>query len=289
MSDADERFLIGPAAGAGDDQSRMNDSTRGQWDWYGSHRRAIERLIVPEGRGGRICVLGAGNCNDLDLKWLVGAYAEVHLVDIDPAALERAVARQGVKDAAGLCLHAPFDLTGIADRTAKWVGRTASDEEIATAVEAAGAPEEPIAGGGFDVVLSPCVLSQLLVATRDRVGKEHARWPRLKQAITARHLSALVRATRPGGRGVMIVDMTSTRIVPGLDRASDGEVTDLMRVCVRDRRCFHGLEPAELQGVFRKRTGAVEFSVSTPWVWHLGFGKAFLCYGMTVRGSRGDL
>jgi hypothetical protein len=286
MSDADERFLIGPAAGAGDDQSRMNQSTRGQWDWYASHRQAIERLIVPESRGGRICVLGAGNCNDLELKWLVGAYAEVHLVDIDPAALERAVARQGVREAAGLRLHAPFDLTGIADRSATWIGRGASEEEIVAAVNIARAPDEPIAGGDFDVVLSPCVLSQLLVATRDRVGKDHAGWPRLKRAITARHLSALVRGTRPGGRGVMVVDMTSTRIVPGLDRAGEGEVADLMRVCVRDRRCFHGLEAAELQAVLRRHTGATEFAVSAPWIWHLGFGKAFLCYGMTVRSAR---
>lgn len=286
MSDADERFLIGPAAGAGDDQSRMNKSTRGQWDWYASHRAAIERLIVPDSPGGRIGVLGAGNCNDLDLKWLLQAYAEVHLVDIDPAALARAVQRQGVKGASGIRLHAPMDLTGIADRTAQWVGRGATDQEVAAAVDVASAPEEPIAGGGFDVVVSPCVLSQLLVAVRDRVGKDHAGWPRLKRAITARHLSAIVRATRAGGRGVMVVDMTSTRIVPGLDRAGEGEVADLMRVCVRDRRCFHGLEPAELQGVFRRHAGVGEFSVSAPWVWHLGFGKAFLCYGMTVRGSR---
>jgi hypothetical protein len=205
------------------------------------------------------------------------------LVDIDRAALERAVARQGVADAPGTRLHAPVDLTGISALTATWVGRGARDDEVSAAATAAAASEEPIAGGGFDVVLSPCVLSQLLVAVRDRVGKDHAGWPRLKEAITARHLSSLVRAARPGGRGVLVVDMTSTRIVPGLDRATEADVADLMRVCVRDRRCFHGLEPAELQAVFRRRGGVAEFGVGAPWLWHLGFGKAFLCYGMTVR------
>src|SRR4051812_20789823 len=188
MAEPDDRLLIGPGAGPGDDQSRMNQSTRGQWDWYASHRRAIERLIVPETRGGRICVLGAGNCNDLDLKWLAGAYAEVHLVDIDPAALERAVARQGGAGLARIRRHAPVDLTGIAALTATWQGQAVRDEEVAAAVEAVGRPPQSIAGGDFDVVLSPCVLSQLLVAVRDRVGKEHAGWPRLKRAITERHL-----------------------------------------------------------------------------------------------------
>lgn len=283
MTGPDDRLLIGPGAGPGDDQSRMNQSTRGQWDWYASHRRAIERLIVPEARGGRICVLGAGNCNDLDLKWLAGAYAEVHLVDIDPAALERAVARQGVTDAAGIRRHASVDLTGIAALTATWQGRVVRDDEVAAAVESVARPEEVIAGGDFDVVLSPCVLSQLLVAVRDRVGKDHPGWPRVKRAITERHLAAWMGGVRVGGRGVMIVDLTSTRIVPGLDRAGASEVADLMRMCVRDRKCFHGLEPAELTGVLRRQVGGVGAEISAPWIWHLGFGKAFLCYGMTVR------
>jgi hypothetical protein len=147
MTESDDRLLIGPGVGPGDDQLRMNQSTRGQWDWYASHRRAIERLIVPETRGGRICVLGAGNCNDLDLKWLAGAYAEVHLVDIDPVALERAGARQGVTDAAGIRRYAPVDLTGIAAMTATWQGRTVRDDVVATAIEAVGRPVEASAGG----------------------------------------------------------------------------------------------------------------------------------------------
>ena len=70
-------------------QAALNDSTRGQWQMYASHRQAIERLIVSalQSHRGRICVLGAGNCNDLDLEWLATVFSEVHLVDIDPAAL----------------------------------------------------------------------------------------------------------------------------------------------------------------------------------------------------------
>jgi hypothetical protein len=279
---ADDELLLGPGAGLGDEQTRMNQSTRGQWDWYAAHRRAIERLIVPEGRGGRLCVLGAGNCNDLDLKWLTAAYAEVHLVDIDRGALERAVARQGVKDAGAIRLHAPVDLTGIAGLTAAWRGRAVSGAEVAEAVRSAREDGSSLGGGEFDVVLSPCVLSQLLMGVRELLGKDHPGWPGLKAAIIGRHLSTVSRSTRPGGRGVMVVDLASSRVVPGLGRAGEAEVPDVMRMCVRDRRCFHGLEPAELGRVFRQ-VGVTEAAVSPPWVWHLGFGKAFLCYGMTVR------
>jgi hypothetical protein len=240
-------------------------------------------LIVPEARGQRICVLGAGNCNDLDLKWLCGAYAEVHLVDIDRPALERAVARQGVANSAPIRLHAPVDLTGIAEVTASWKGRAVSEGEVAQAVKVAGEPADAIAGGGFDVVVSPCVLSQLLVGVRDLVGKDHRGWPALKAALTARHMATLVGQTRPDGRGVMVVDLTSTRVVPGLDRAAEGEVADLFRMCIREGKCFRGLEPVEVGKALRGQAGAGRVAVSAPWLWHLGFGKAFLCYGATVR------
>jgi hypothetical protein len=261
----------------------MNQSTRGQWDWYASHRRAVERLIVPEARGQRICVLGAGNCNDLDLKWLASSYAEVHLVDIDRPALERAVARQGVADSPAIRLHAPVDLTGIAEVTASWKGRAVGEAEVAQAVKVAGEPAAAIAGGGFDVVLSPCVLSQLLVGVRDLVRKDHPGWPALKAALTGRHVATLVGQTRPGGRAVMVVDLTSTRVVPGIDRVAEGEVTDLFRMCIREGKCFRGLEPGEVAKALRAQAGAGPVAASAPWLWHLGFGKAFLCYGATVR------
>jgi hypothetical protein len=280
---AGDELLIGPAAGLGDEQARMNQSTRGQWDWYASHRRAVERLIVPESRGRRICVLGAGNCNDLDLRWLCGAYAKVHLVDIDRSALERAVVRQGVANSAAIRLHAPVDLTGIAQVTASWKGRAVSEAEVSEAVKLAAEPAGVIGDGGFDVVLSPCVLSQLLVGVRDLVGKDHPGWPALKAVLTARHIAMLVGQTRPGGRGVMVVDLTSTRVVPGLDRAAEDEVGDLFRMCIREGKCFRGLEPAEVGKALRGQAGAGRVAMSAPWLWHLGFGKAFLCYGATVR------
>jgi hypothetical protein len=275
-------MLVGPEKSLGDEQSRMNDSTRGQWDWYAAHRRQIERLIVPETRGGRICILGAGNCNDLDLPWLAQAYAEVHLVDIDPAALDRAVKKQGV-NVDRVFFHAPVDLTGVADRSRGWAGRSVTDAEVDQATRSAAGELPEIGGGDFDVVLSPCVLSQLLCGVRDLLGRRHPAWPRLKEAIRARHLRTLVGMLRPGGRGVMVVDLASSKRVPGLERAKEHEAAGIMDMCVRDGKCFHGLEPRELIAGMRRAGAPGPVAVSAPWVWHLGLAKAFLCYGLTVR------
>jgi hypothetical protein len=226
-------------------------------------------------------VLGAGNCNDLDLRWLTEAFTEVRLMDIDRPALERAAQRQGV--AGKVQIEAPVDLTGVAETAASWKGKTVSDAQVARAIEVVNGQSSIVNGGdGFDVVLSPCVLSQLLCGVRDELGKDHPSWPALKAAIRARHLRTVLAMTRPGGRGVIVVDLSSTSAIPGLDQAREDQWPDLMRLAVRDRKCFVGLEPAELRAALGS-DGLGEVRVSEPWVWHLGWGKAFLVYGMTLQ------
>lgn len=284
-------MLIGPEESLADEQTRMNQSTRGQWDFYANHRRQIERLIVPQARGGRIGVLGAGNCNDLDLKWLTEAYAEVHLVDIDRSAVDRAMQRQGVAQSARVKLHAPVDLTGIAAVTAGWKGRKVGEAEAEAAIQRCAQLEHLNARlDSFDLVLSPCVLSQLLCGVRDLIGKDHPGWPRLKAALRARHLRDLMGLVARNGRGVLVIDLASTSAIPGLERAREDDVEGLMRMSVRDGKCFKGLEPAEILPAMRAENAlrgvAGESEISRPWIWHLGFGKAFLVYGMTIRRTQ---
>jgi hypothetical protein len=276
-------MLIGPAKSLGDDQSRMNNSTRGQWDWYAAHRASIERLIIPTARDQRICVLGAGNCNDLDLKWLVQAYAHVYLVDIDRSALERAVQRQGVQSGR-LTLHAPIDLTGIADQTASWTGRTVSEAEVDRAAQTAATTDLPtIPGAPFDLVLSPCVLSQLLCSVRDLLGKSHAGWPRLKAALRARHLRTMTALLKASGRAVLVVDLASTKRIPGLERAKEHDLPAIMEMSVETGKCFRGLEPRELTANLHRAGASSPVELSALWLWHLGLAKAFLCYALTAR------
>jgi hypothetical protein len=54
-------------------------------------------------------------------------------------------------------------------------------------------------------------------------------------------------------------------------------------MCVRERKCFHGLEPRELEAGMRRLRPAADVRTTGPWLWHLGWGKAFLCYAMVVR------
>ena len=63
---------------------------------YAAHRAQVTRLLLEAGGDSpeRLCLLGAGNLNDLDLTALLGRYREVVLVDLDGDAIRRGLNRQ---------------------------------------------------------------------------------------------------------------------------------------------------------------------------------------------------
>src|SRR5690349_16211189 len=91
----------------------FNATSRDQWEGFAEHRRCLTSVLAREATAGRsrLCVLGAGNHNDLDLTALLSAHREVHLVDIDSEALVRGAARQGVAKHPRLHLHGAVDVT----------------------------------------------------------------------------------------------------------------------------------------------------------------------------------
>ena len=81
-------------------QQVYNQTTRGSWKYFSQHRNQILNLVFEESldRQGKLAILGAGNCNDLDLKDLLGHFREVHLFDLDQTAMEFALRRQSVEN-----------------------------------------------------------------------------------------------------------------------------------------------------------------------------------------------
>src|SRR3954453_9038196 len=98
-------------------QVAFNATSRDQWEGFAEHRRCLTSVLVREVTVGRsrLCVLGAGNHNDLDLTALLSAHREEDLVDIDSAALVRGAARQGVAKHPRLHLHGGVDVTATLD------------------------------------------------------------------------------------------------------------------------------------------------------------------------------
>ena len=279
-----------PASSVAKTQARFNRSTRTHWLHFAPHRARVQELILtgrPSGRSGRFCALGAGNCNDLELVRLLDAFDEVHLVDIDPPALQAAAERQGVAGADGLHLHAPVDLTGIADLVSAWHGRVPPVAEVATAVRQSAAAPAPDLGGTFDVVLSSCVLSQIVGYATDALGGKHPAFADLVRAMRGRHLRLMLDLLAPGGTGLLVCDLISSESVGQMPRVPEHELPGLVRKLARDGTFFSGLYPDAVAATFAADPALAprvrDVRLLPPWLWRLGPLRMFLVYALRFR------
>ncbi len=269
-------------------QSRFNRSTQAHWLHFTPHRARVQELILTGRTGhkqGRLCALGAGNCNDLELALLLDAFAEVHLLDIDPAAPAQAAQRQGVADHVGLVIHAPVDLTGIADLVSGWKKQrpTVADAHVADR-QSANAPT-PDLKVSFDVVLSSCVLSQIVGYATDALGGDkHPGFRDLVLAIRARHLRIMLDLLKPGGTGLLVCDLVSSDSQADLRRVPEHELPGLVSKLARDGNFFSGLFPDALASAFHSDPALAprvqNVRLLTPWHWRLGPRRTFLVYAM---------
>ena len=270
-------------------QAKANRSTRDHWAWFGSHRAEIQKLVLPGigEPGGRLCVLGAGNCNDVDLQALAGAFREVHLVDIDGQALGQAVSRQGVAANPAVRLHGGTDLTGIAELFPAWERQP---PDVLGVKEAAGRATQAVVadvGGPFDVVLSPCLLSQLVGYADDVLGRRHPCRRELLVALRTRHLRTVVDLLAPGGAAVVVCDVASSTGHPALRDMRRDKLQDYLDRLTYTDRGFDGLSPVAMRDALRSDPlvapllGAVQ--QVAPWLWHLGPRRTFLVYALRFR------
>lgn len=131
---------------------RSNEMTEHLWDLFAPHRSRVTALLEeqhrrvfrpaeinpPSAAHGTLCLLGAGNANDVDLRRLLRRFSTIELVDIDGAALERGAARQlSDRAAARVRLHGGVDLFGISEEDAEEDGQRAV---VGSDGAAAGAP-----------------------------------------------------------------------------------------------------------------------------------------------------
>lgn len=242
------------------EQQLRNRASRHAWDEFAGHRREVMLHLTRgfAGRKLRLCVLGAGNCNDLDLGELLHGYGEVHLVDLDDEALSGVLARQGVEPSERLVLHGGLDAS---DRDgAAWQGRLP---------------------GPFDVVASVCLLSQLIdaVMRRDTVAES----PPIEQVVETRdrHLRAMVDLISPGGWGLLITDFVSSESCPQLANVAEADLPALLAGLIAEQNFFHGLNPLMLRQSLKPPAPiAMEIAQSQlvrPWRWQLGARVYAVC------------
>jgi hypothetical protein len=254
-----------------------NAQTRDAWQRCAAHRQRIQELILAASaeRGGRICVLGAGNCNDLDLSFLASRFTQVHLVDIDRAALEAAVARQRPLDRTRIVLHAPCDVSGV-------LGIEKHVEDVLSRLRA----HSVELGGPYDVVLSTGLLTQMFQSAED-LGLPEPATLNLVLELRRRHLRLLLDLTCPGGAFILVTDVVSTASAPDLRTCPAERLDARLPQLIEERNFFTGANPAAIwkeiteDAELAGRTGAIESH--DPWLWPVTASHDYLTWAMTVR------
>lgn len=253
------------------------------WALYAAHRaRFTEALVETSGASrGRLCILGAGPCNDVDLERLANTFSEIHLVDIAPKTLARAVARQPTEIRSRLFRHAPVDLSGLsARRLAKWKRFPPSPSEVASAAQAS---LQSIIGqlpGPFDVVASACVLTQMSFDLRSALGDGHPMLGAIRLSLMATHVNLLLGLAAAGGATLFVCDAASSNHYPLGEIDPGRDLREVLSDIVKVGACYFAANPDMIRSFFRR---VAEPELLAPWLWTGAFGRTYFVYAFRLR------
>jgi hypothetical protein len=268
-------------------QRSCNLASADRWEQFAEHRARLTELALhaaPAGGQGRLAVLGAGNGNDLDLTGLAGHFREVHLFDLDAEALARARRRHPTR---AVVLRAPIDLSGMLPLLPALRRRPTTLAEIAhlprTSLETvlAAIPER------FDVVLSACLLTQILHGAHVALGSAHPHLTPVSCALVLAHARLLARLVRPEGIGLLVTDTVSAQS-PLLDQAlTRGSPADLLADLEAAHLCAAGTGPSFLHRVLAEDHAVGPLieppTPVAPWPWRWSAHRSYLVHGLAFR------
>jgi len=266
-------------------ERERNRSTRQGFGVYAQHR--AQQMALLEGLGGaRIAILGAGNCNDVDLTMIARSFGEIHLFDLDGEALESAIARQA-PELRRVCQPHEHDLTGVAPFLEAW--RTSAPDPVAAQIAACKQLSPLIEEvGTFDTVMSTCMLSQVAINLRDYFGLVPGLVPALNAALGAAvigHLMFASALTKPGGTLLVTSDCVTSQYPIREEAERHGALQAIFNFAERGG-AFPGTDPRLVAEVV---AGAdfVEGEFRDAWIWELTPAETYLVYA--IQATRRSL
>lgn len=238
------------------------------WERALTHRHAV-MLMLPgggQGRRGMACVLGAGECHDLNLSKLLNRHHEVHLVDLDCATVRSGLEQQSLSSHVRVFCH-EVDVSGAAallDDFAK-----SRDESLVDKMLSQKMPESLNAIGQFEVLMSANLLPELMARALICLGIEHPRLAEVMAALRLAHIETMLNMTRPGGQALLVTEVTNSQHIPDLAGAPE-DLNAILRDPESVRRMNPGCNPAFIDKVLRETPAIVErlerYDMSIAWL-----------------------
>ncbi|MEA2697099.1 MAG: hypothetical protein QOI66_1370 [Myxococcales bacterium] len=248
--------------------------------------------IAPAGGTGTLCLLGAGNCNDVDLAVLAQRFAGIHLVDLDAAALARACGRQTDEVRSRLHQHAPIDAGGLLRDAETWRKKPPMLAQIEARIPVAVDKIRSALPGGFDVVASCCVMTQIGHGITTILGPQHPALGDAHQAAAVVHLRTLSALLALGGHALLVTDLVSSETYPLEELAPGRDLKELIADLVRQGNYFKGVNPVALTRLLRRDPILSRRVVNTrpiePWLWRAVQARTFLVNGFLFQRSAAD-
>ena len=268
---------------------RNNRESAELWARFGEHRRRVTALAAQTAAApgsGRLLVLGAGNCNDLELEALASVFGEIHLVDLDAEALGRARDRQPLAVQDKLRLQAPVDLSGAFPDLPRWGKTPATPAELAVLPSQATQRVLAVLPGGFEVVLSTCFLSQLMQSVFAALGPRHPQLQLIACALAVAHLRSVVGLLTPGGRAHLVTDAVSTETYPLQELWQDKDPLEILAQAERANNVFSGTGLSFLRRILATDATVAPLLegkpvVVPPWLWTFSEERTYLVYALS--------
>lgn len=303
-------------------QDRNRQSAQ-MFEEFSMHRAMISGVIqqclaalpsvakTDQAEGGKLPTLtiwGAGNTNDLDLPAICARFETVQLIDLDPESLERAKNRADLTDAdrAKLRLVGNCDVTGLLPQLAslaEGAGEAAGDTTASFIADAVNARPRILSSSATeilktDVVISSCLLSQLIDSVFKTLGDDFERVNDVVLAVRDNHLRMLLDAVESGSVVALVTDFVSSDTLPELNTDMPSkEFADLVVDALNGKNFFTGANPAALQqrllalqddrqGFAGVASGRLRIGVTQPWRWKFG-ARSFAAIALVFAGSKG--
>jgi hypothetical protein len=250
-----------------------NQESRENWDCFHQHRRKATDLVVSKlkSQNDRLCILVAGNCNDLDLNILVSQFKEIHLVDIDTQAVCDGIARQELSDCNKIFTHGSIDLSGaIHFLTELSQEHNSAESRIKLFIQTEITPLNLNITEPFELVVSVCTLTQLINTAVRSLGDNHPNLFDLILKIRNHHLDQLINLVKPQGCGILITDIVSSDSSAGMAHVSEESFPEIVDQLIANQNFFHGVNPYRIGSVLSSNPLVSGAKMLSPWRWNFG-------------------
>ncbi|MDZ4697908.1 MAG: hypothetical protein SGI86_22435 [Deltaproteobacteria bacterium] len=269
-------------------ERRGNEMGVGDWELYAQHRvQQTQAILDAAPLGGRACFLGAGNCNDLDLERLAGHFSELHLVDIDLQALQRATARQSPETQSRMRLHGGVELSGLLARLGDKRRPLQTFADIEAALQPATDRVLAKLPRDLDLAVSCCVTTQLYYALNRAVAADDPMLVSIRHAGIVVHLRTLGMIVKPGAPVLLVTDALSSDSYPTETLVTETDLVQKTEDLASQVRLFEAGSPIVIRRILYRDTELIKLMeeprLTAAWLWTGPLQRTYLVYSMRLK------